>query len=181
MRFELRFLITSLISYLLCFAIKGSETLNNTDYDESLIDYSDEDSNSEENICSIDQFVSDFNVTSLLPDDYKPVINDCEFRGVVPHINQTIERIDRLVKWAQKSYNNNEIVRAMKLIVSRISETLYESDLSPDCLASILQVIDGIRNGKLWAIKCEYYFYSKNYVIFLFHTLIFSDMILIEF
>jgi hypothetical protein len=175
MHFELRFLITSLISYLLCFTIKGSEIQNNTEYDESVIDYSDEDLNSEENICSIDQFVNDLNVTSLLPDDYKPVTNDEELSGIVPHINQTIERIDRIVNWTQKLYNNNEIVRAMKLIGSRISETLFESDLPPKCLASILKVMDGIRNGKLWAIKCEYYFDSKKYVIFLFDILIFCE------
>jgi hypothetical protein len=166
MPFELRFLITSLISYLLCFAVKGSETQNNTEYDESVIDYLDEDFSNEENICSIDQFVNGFNVTSLLPDHYKPVINDEELSGIVPHINQTIERIERIVKWTQKLYNNNEIVRAIKLIGSRISDTLYELDLPPECFASIVQVMNGIRNRKLWAIKCEYYFDSKKYVIF---------------
>jgi hypothetical protein len=182
MHFELRkFCVTLLINSLLCSAFEGSKTQNTTELEELIIDYPDEDLHSEGNSCSIDQFVNDFNVTSLLPDDYKFVTKDEELNRIVPHINQTIERIERLMNWTQKLYNNNELVRGIKLIGSRIFDILYESDLPPKCLASIFQVINGIRNGKHWALKCDYYVIYKICVNFYLILILFFLNIFIDF
>jgi hypothetical protein len=50
---------------------------------------------------------------------------------------------------------NNNFKPLQKQIAQRLTELLFSSDLSPDCLAAFATINDALNRRKLWAFKCK--------------------------
>jgi hypothetical protein len=107
----------------------------------------------EENDCTAEQFLNNLNFTNLLPDDYESLRNEKISRNVL-HVNQTYEKYKRLESYVQKLSRNQELSKIFNLIYSRAYEMVYELDLQPECLSSLLRIVTAIREKKFWALKC---------------------------
>jgi hypothetical protein len=49
----------------------------------------------------------------------------------------------------------DKITPFAKRLGSRMSDILFEIDLQPECLKSVFMIMDGIRRGELWALRCK--------------------------
>ncbi len=145
------FYYSVLLRFSLCFHTEY--ITENIDYN-STVEYDmNEDYYNEEESCSLSHLVNNFNVSKYLPDDYKPVTSEEEFSRIVPHINESFARVDRIKRWAFMLFNDSDLVTNVKLIGSRISEIFYEIDLPPECMNSFVRIFNGVRNLELWAVK----------------------------
>jgi hypothetical protein len=111
-----------------------------------------------ENDCTAEQFLNNLNFTNLLPDDYESLRNEKISRNVL-HINQTYEKYKRLESYVQKLSRNEDLSKIFNLVYSRAYEMVYELDLQPECLSSLLKIATAMRENKFWALKCINNFY----------------------
>ncbi len=107
----------------------------------------------EENDCTAEQFLNNLNFTNFLPDDYESLRNEKISRNVL-HINQTYQKFKRLENYVQKLSRNEDLSKIFNLIHSRAYEMVYELDLQPECLSSLLRIATAMREKKIWALKC---------------------------
>jgi len=113
----------------------------------------------EENDCTAEQFLNNLDFTNFLPDDYESLRNEKISRNVL-HINQTYEKFKRLENYVQKLSRNEDLNKIFNLIHLRAYEMVYELDLQPECLSSLLRIVTAMREKKFWALKCINNFYS---------------------
>jgi hypothetical protein len=109
----------------------------------------------EENHCSAKEFITNLNISHYLPDDYENMKNE-NISRIVPHINHTFAKFERLMNWAKKVYDDKELNEAFKAIRSMSYDMVYELDLEPECLSAFLRIVNGMQKGKTWAFKCKF-------------------------
>lgn len=72
----------------------------------------------------------------------------------VPDINETLEAF-------KSFYEDSDLLieTATKVILPVLMPIIYEVELDSECEASLFKLINGIRNQKMWALKCKF---TKN-------------------
>lgn len=80
------------------------------------------------------------------------------------NIEFNISKIEEQSKNSKLSPINIELLNRLTFIanplirtLSPLSDIIYESNLSPECLHSIIRLGNGIKNHELWALKCEFF------------------------
>lgn len=71
---------------------------------------------------------------------------------VVPHINDTIRILKRLGNLLKEVMGP-----LMKRLQPRLMNVIYETDLSTECMQSILRLVSQGQSGGVWALKCKLY------------------------
>ena len=120
----------------------GNNATNETDYD------FDDDNNDQR--CSADAIIEQFN-SIILPDDYEEGKHNIKNR--IESFNESLLASIRL---EQYSHNVSEKMSELnKRIVNRLSEAMMTLDLPPECMTSLVRIMNGVNNGDLWALKCK--------------------------
>ncbi|KAF7494136.1 Nose resistant to fluoxetine protein 6 [Sarcoptes scabiei] len=82
----------------------------------------------------------------IIPEDYPH-----EISKDVKHINETIERLNRIYTFSDKMIERlNPFLREM---VSRLTEYIYESRLSSECMGALFRVFRAVNERKPWALS----------------------------
>ena len=126
------------------------------------IDHLEEDDEDEdEDACdgTLSSFVRKFDPSPLLPDDYEEVSNtmhQMDLYNQIKHINDTLALGQRLMKYQDKLKDNKDIASAILYLSSILTDRVYAAKVSAECSADLLNVMNGMRNYELWAMKCRY-------------------------
>lgn len=93
------------------------------------------------NVCTAQYFLD-----KIIPEDYPT-----EISKEVKHINETIERINRMYNFSNQIVTKlNPFFREM---ASRVTDFLYEAQLNPPCLGSLFRIIKNMNDRKPWALS----------------------------
>nr|XP_027194180.1 nose resistant to fluoxetine protein 6-like [Dermatophagoides pteronyssinus] len=129
--------------------LKKNNNEKDDDYDDDDDDDGDNDNDNNEesyesnpnSICTASYFFD-----RVIPDDYPH-----EISKDVKHINETIERLNRMYTFTNKMLERlNPFLREM---VSRMSDYLYESQLDSDCMGALFRVFRAINQRETWAMN----------------------------
>lgn len=107
----------------------------------------------------ISSFVRSFDSTDFLPDDYEEIsdsIHQKDLYRQIHHINDTLALGQRLFDYGQKLKANKDIESTVLYLSSVFMDKIYAAQISAQCSADLLNVLTGIRNQELWALKCTY-------------------------
>ncbi|CAG2102300.1 unnamed protein product, partial [Medioppia subpectinata] len=89
---------------------------------------------------------------SLTPEDWEQEKNRSVIYQRVDHINQTIDKLNRLKNITDKIRQTYEPI--VQRLGSRLSEVLMEIDLPNDCMRSLITIMTGIKDQKRWVKPC---------------------------
>ena len=125
--------------------------LNPKSEDASSSSIEEEKSNFTPHHCSSPQLLDTF-FGSIVPEDYEEG-QKLDMYGKVHHINETIEKFQRLMDWKQNVSKTYDPI--LKRLEMRITENLMSIDLPDPCLQSLVRISMAISNKELWAMECE--------------------------
>jgi hypothetical protein len=151
----------SLVIYLFIF-LSLSNLTSYQDINEE-IDETTEDNNSGE--CSADEIIDQF-IDILTPDDYEEGKTNIKYE--ILNFEETLEALNRLQQYSRNV--SAKMSDFSKSIYSRIYDVFMEVDLSPECMKSLARVGSAIRNGELWALKCN------NFENFIFKVILLDNI-----
>lgn len=102
-----------------------------------------------EQVCEIDNLLDQIvNVDQLqLADDFE-LINTTR----VGSIDETFAILNNLISIGRNM--SKPFSSLTQRLISRFSFLLYEIQVSPQCMASLVSLITAVRNNELWALKC---------------------------
>ncbi|CAG2116817.1 unnamed protein product, partial [Medioppia subpectinata] len=101
---------------------------------------------------------------SLTPEDWEQEKNRSVIYQRVDHINQTVDKLNRLKNITDKIRQTYEPI--VQRLGSRLSEVLMEIDLPNDCMRSLITIMTGIKDGKQWV---------KPFLFFIMDTLMIPE------
>ena len=84
-----------------------------------------------------------------MPEDYPGPVTQS-----VKHINETIERLNRMYRFSNKIRENFQPL--FRELGSRMLDFFYEAQLEPACIGSLLRIIRGINRNRPWAMSCKF-------------------------
>lgn len=121
-------------------------------------DYNDGDEDEEAEV-RLRTFVRQYNVSQFLPDDFTELSEKMAhidlYKQPYQHINDTIQFVKRLERYFHKLSTNKDIADTVLYLSSHISDSLYQARLSPQCMADMANVLQGIKDRSIWAMKCK--------------------------
>ena len=141
-----------------------TENLTTTSVVESKLSDDDDDDTSEENeSCDgrLSSFVRTFDTSSVLPDDYEQVsetMHNVDIYRQINHINDTIALVQRMIDYGTKLKSNKDIESTILYATSVMMDRIFAAQISPQCQADLMNVMNGIKDQQLWAYKCKFDF-----------------------
>lgn len=119
----------------------------------------DDDEEDESPTCDVKFFLD-----KIIPEDYYPhqhptLNNDGTMSinsriGSVPHLNDTIERINRLHHFSTTLASN--LTPFLRQLASHLSDLLYEAQLPFECMGAFMQLLTAVSEQKTWALGCKF-------------------------
>lgn len=157
------------------YEIVEEKKYNETSSDENDMNYDDDidDEDYADNTCSIDEFID--SLAKYLPSDYEEGKRKYkqhyrqkkknEMSKETSHINETIIKIKRLYEYGS---NLSSLLQPnIKRYMAKVMEYVYDIDIQPECVASLIKISQGIQNGDLWAIQCKNFKQFNNCLRFM--------------
>ncbi|CAG2102495.1 unnamed protein product [Medioppia subpectinata] len=145
------------ITLLVVFSINKTTYGNGSDdYDYSLGNESNsslsddglDDTTDDSDHCSDDVLLNKF-IDIFIPDDYEE--GKANIKRSMGTMNETMAAIRRLQTLGQNI--SEKMSEFNKRMTNRMSEMLMTINLEPTCMASIMRIMTGVRNGEVWAMK----------------------------